>query len=146
MPDGELDLTCALLPKKFMRFCSALLSNLWVCQKPDEVEAGVPSKIQQLRRTPGFPTLQAVFSVPREQERHERELATIDRERMHLLSMMGSYTCDMVARRLEVGLPALPFMSEVHCDLARTKVKPMLDKLRVAGQRPLSRDEAPWHD
>ncbi|CAE7408605.1 unnamed protein product, partial [Symbiodinium necroappetens] len=101
MPDGELDLTCALLPKKFMRFCSALLSNLWVCQKPDEVEA--------------------VFSVPREQERHERELATIDRERMHLLSMMGSYTCDMV-------------------------VKPMLDKLRVAGQRPLSRDEAPWHD
>eukprot|EP00439_Symbiodinium_sp_Y106_P026347 s6397_g3.t1 len=96
MPDGELDLTCALLPKKFMRFCSALLSNLWVCQKPDEIEA--------------------IFTVPREQERHERELATIDRERMHLLSMVGSYTCDMV-------------------------VKPMLDKLRVAGQRPLSRDE-----
>ena len=39
--------------------------------------------------------------MPREQERHERELATMDRERMHLLSMVGSYTCDMVANWLQ---------------------------------------------
>ena len=94
----ELDITCALLPKKFLRICDAAITNLPLCQSPDDVEDKVKQK------------------EPREQERHERELATMDRERLWTLSLLGSYSCRFV-------------------------VRPMLQKLQVADQRSLHRNE-----
>ncbi|CAK8987900.1 Uncharacterized protein SCF082_LOCUS1163 [Durusdinium trenchii] len=90
------DITCALLPKKFLRICDAAITNLPLCQSPDDVEGSHQNQ--------------------REQERHERELATLDRERIWTLSLVGTYACRFV-------------------------VRPILRKLQVASQRPLPADE-----
>eukprot|EP00913_Durusdinium_trenchii_P000110 g99.t1 len=91
------DITCALLPKKFLRMiCDAAITNLPLCQSPDDVEGSHQNQ--------------------REQERHERELATLDRERIWTLSLVGTYACRFV-------------------------VRPILRKLQVASQRPLPADE-----
>lgn len=85
----DLDIACALLPKKFLRICDAAITNLPLCQSPEDVE-GKEEKREQ-----------------REQERHERELATLDRERLWTMSLVSSYACRCVVRpmlnRLQVA-------------------------------------------
>ncbi|CAK8997126.1 unnamed protein product [Durusdinium trenchii] len=120
------DITCALLPKKFSipttaslagfqglvavkslslsRICDAAITNLPLCQSPDDVE---DVRLDEIKGS---------HQNQREQERHERELATLDRERIWTLSLVGTYACRFV-------------------------VRPILRKLQVASQRPLPADE-----
>ena len=91
------------------RICDAAITNLPLCQSPDDVEA--------------------TYQNQREQERHERELASIDRDRLWMLSVLGSYACRMVAPR------------EKREKKREDEVRPMLSKLQVANQRALDPNE-----
>ncbi|CAJ1337315.1 unnamed protein product, partial [Effrenium voratum] len=78
-----------------MKMCTSAIQTLPLCQSPDDIE---------------------ITLAPREQDRRERELATLDRDRMSTMGLIGSYACKMV-------------------------VHPMLGLLQVAGQRPLAKEE-----